>query len=367
MRFSELPLPSLPPSAALRVVTLGGGHGQSTLLGALRRLECAISAVVSIADDGGCSGKLREELGMPPPGDIRRCLSSLATREDLAARFEERLRGGLEDGRSVGNLVLAEMRQDVGSLQRAVDWTAALLGCVGRVIPAAEEAGTLSVYDLVHGSLRGESRIEQLSDNAVVARVEGPERASREALAAIAAADVILFGPGSFVGSTLAVLTTADVAAAVVAARARRVLIRNVRSEERTGFPGAVQFDEQERVLRDHLVIGSGGGAVRFDVLAHDPDGPGATRREDGTFEFRSPLAAANGRHHDPDRLAEALARHLGIPLRHAVAAGRALGASDEHPSGTLRSPAPLEPSPEARAIFERYLISARERLFGRA
>lgn len=347
MRFSELPLPH-PQSrpSAVRVVTLGGGHGQSTLLAALRRLDCAITAVVSIADDGGCSGKLREELGMPPPGDIRRCLTALATREDLAGRFEERLKGGLEDGRCVGNLVLAEMRQDVGSLQRAVDWTAALLGCIGRVVPAAEEAGTLNVYDLVHGSLSGESHIERLSDNAVVAHVAGPERASREAIAAIAAADLILLGPGSFVGSTLAVLTTGDIAAAVVSSKARRVLIRNVRAEERTGFPGAVHFDDQERILRDHLVIGSGGSAVQFDVLTHDSTRAHRERREDGSVQFFHPLAADNGRHHDPARLAQAIALHFGIR------------ASTAEPVA--------DPGVEARAIFERYLVSARERLFPR-
>jgi hypothetical protein len=170
------------------VVTLGGGHGQAALLRGLSRLDCHITAIVSVADDGGCSGKLREELGMPPPGDVRRCLVSLATLRE-ADQFEERLQGEREEGRCVGNLVLAEMSQDLGSLQRAVDWAGALLGCLGRVVPVADVAGTLNVYDLVHGPIVGEAAIERLSANTLVATVAGPERASPEALARVGCLD----------------------------------------------------------------------------------------------------------------------------------------------------------------------------------
>src|SRR5688572_28913198 len=172
-RLSDLPSPRHVQGGAARVVTLGGGHGQAALLRGLAQLDCHLTAVVSVADDGGCSGKLRQELGMPPPGDVRRCLVSLATLREMAERFEERLRGDHEEGRCVGNLVLAEMSQDLGSLQRAVDWAGALLGCVGRVVPAAESAGTLNVYDLVHGTIAGEAAIERLSAKTMVATVDG--------------------------------------------------------------------------------------------------------------------------------------------------------------------------------------------------
>src|SRR5690606_41624808 len=89
------------------VVVLGGGHGQAVVLTALRQLHCEITAVISVADDGGCSGKLRQELGMPPPGDVRRCLSALAKTPELARSFELRLEKPGYEGRSAGNLQLA--------------------------------------------------------------------------------------------------------------------------------------------------------------------------------------------------------------------------------------------------------------------
>jgi hypothetical protein len=89
-----------------RVVTIGGGHGQAVVLSALRILDCSISAVVATADDGGCSGELRRELGMPAPGDLRRCLSALALDEQLAAQLEDRLLTGSPVPRCRGNLVV---------------------------------------------------------------------------------------------------------------------------------------------------------------------------------------------------------------------------------------------------------------------
>lgn len=349
--LSDLPAPSRrPPRGAPRVVTLGGGHGQAALLSALLRLDCELTALVSIADDGGCSGKLRQELGMAPPGDVRRCLVTLATLPD-AATFEERLTADGEEGRCVGNLVLAEMTRDLGSFQRAVDWVGTLLGCQGRVVPVAEVAGTLNVYDMVHGQLSGESYIEQLSGSAMVASVDGPDVASHEALRAIDSADFIFMGPGSFVGSTLAAIVTGNIPEAVVRARGRRVLVRNVRPVERTGFPGAVQYDDQERILRDHLVIGSGDDSVTFDVLAHDARDLEQTSRPDGSKELLGPVASDDGRRHDPARLASVISYHLGLAHKPA----RVPAAANE--------PADAE----AQAIFQRYLASARARLRGGA
>jgi uncharacterized cofD-like protein len=330
-----------------RVVTLGGGHGQGALLSALVRLECELTAVVSVADDGGCSGKLREELGMAPPGDVRHCLVTLSRLSGAAAMFEERLTADGEEGRCVGNLVLAEMTRDLESFQRAVDWVGTLLRCAGRVVPAAEIAGTLNVYDRVHGPMSGESHIERESASALVAKVDGPEHASEEALAAIRDADILFMGPGSFVGSTLAVLTTANVAQAVVAAPGRRILVRNVHDEERAGLAGSVPYVDHERILRDHLVIGSGGDPVSFDVLVHSAHEIALRTRGDGTRELLGPVAADDGRRHDAGRLAAVLARHLGLVPK--TQGDGAVGAID----------------PEAQAIFERYMASARARLRG--
>ena len=331
-----------------RVVTLGGGHGQGAILSALVRLECELVAIVSVADDGGCSGKLREELGIAPPGDVRHCLVTLSSLSGAGALFEERLTGDGEEGRCVGNLVLAEMTRDLGSFQRAVDSVATLLRCAGRVVPVAEIAGTLNVYDRVHGTMSGESHIERESAGALIATVDGPEIASEEALSAIRDADFLFMGPGSFVGSTLAVLTTGNVAEAVVAARGRRILVRNLQSEERAGTPGSVPDADQERILHDHLFIGSGGEPVTFDVLVHDAREVSARTRPDGMMELRGPIASDDGRMHDADRLAEVLARHLGLVPR------------------TRRDSNVETVDAEAQAIFDRHMATARARLRGR-
>jgi uncharacterized cofD-like protein len=299
----------------MRIVTLGGGHGQAALLGALRGLSCELAAVVSVADDGGCSGKLRGELGIPPPGDVRRCLSTLARNRMAAELVERRYDQGRAAGRCIGNLALAELAISMGGLTKAAVRLGSLLGSTGRVLPVADAPGTLAVYDLEHGQVDGESRIEKMSGRAVVAAVHGPERATDAALEAIVDADLLLFGPGSFVGSTLAVLTTGDVGRAVAESSGRLVLVRNVARDEHTNVPGAVDFDDHERLFRDHLLIGTLGDRTSFDVLAHG-DAPGSSIRPDGSVELVFPVAHDGARRHDQDRLAAALAHHFDLEPR---------------------------------------------------
>ncbi len=291
---------------SLRVVTLGGGHGQSTLLAALSRLACNVTAVVSIADDGGCSGKLRTELGMAPPGDLRRCLASLASDRVLAARFEERLSGGVEEGRSVGNLALAQAYVELGSIQAAVDWAARLLECKGRVLPAADTAGTLAVVNGGGDLAFGESHVEESLDAPFVANVVGVEHANPDALRAVRGAEVVFLGPGTFFGSTLAAVTTGDLGAAVATSGARIVFIENLLPEEgkRLG-PG-----DAERILRDHLIIKSGGESVALDVLRHSAV-PSVEARADGSRVVCAKVAQDGSPLHDVGLLAQAIADHF--------------------------------------------------------
>jgi uncharacterized cofD-like protein len=319
------------------VVTIGGGHGQAALVSSLARLDCDITAVVSVADDGGCSGRLREELGMAPPGDIRRCLVAMATVRELAARFDERLPGH-DVARSAGNLVLAEIYARTGSLQRAIDWAASMLGCVGRVVPVAETPGVLHAYDQERGSLEGETAIERESARAIVVNVEGPERASPQATLAVAEADLVLIGPGSFVGSTLAALTTGDLADAVVRSPARKVLVSNLAREAEEIADGG----DHERILRDHLVIKSEGGAVMLDVLAHEEGEPRAIHRSDGSCELRARLRRAAEATHDEELLTAALSHHFALGL-----SPRGARAAD----------------PASRLRFDEALASARRRV----
>lgn len=336
-----------------RVVTLGGGHGQAALLAALCRVECEITAIVSVADDGGCSGRLRAELGMPPPGDVRRCLTTLARNRRLAERFEVRLlaedelEGEATVQRSAGNLALSEAYHTFGSLQAAVDWAAELLECRGRVVPVAEVPGVLAVYDMVAGALQGETNVEARAVSPVVTMVHGPEQANPAAMEAIEAADYIFMGPGSFITSTLATLTTAEVADAIVQARATRVMMHNLESEgDQTERFTILDY---VRLLRDHLVIRSGEQNFDFAVLRHQPLAEGQPRFErsllgDGTMDLTAPLAVPGRHQHDPDLVADALAHHFGFVVRDALSVA--------------------QPSrPEVVRTFEQSVARARRRL----
>ncbi|HPK94280.1 MAG TPA: 2-phospho-L-lactate transferase CofD family protein [Polyangiaceae bacterium] len=306
-------MPTIPPP---KTVTMGGGHGQAALLAALRLLPCSITAIVSVADDGGCSGKLREEVGMPPPGDLRRCLSTLARNRNLADAFELRLLDAHQEARSVGNLALFEAYQQYGSLQKAVDWAAELLQCAGRVVPVAESPGVLVVYDLRDGRIEGETHAQDVS-SPMVAMVHGPTKTNPVAVSAIQQADFILLGPGSFFTSILATLTTADVAEAVAKAKAKKVLIANLVEEN----DPAKSFEviEYIRLLRDHLTIASIGEEVTFSVLRHHDGDDELGSLPDGTPIMSSRVCYPGQAVHDPILLSRALSRYLGFPAEKAI------------------------------------------------
>ncbi len=348
----------------MRVVTIGGGHGQAALLSALVRLQCDITAVVSVADDGGCSGRLRAELGIAPPGDIRRCLSALARHRALAERFESRLDGDMQ-GRCAGNLVLSQMSTQLGGLQAAVDWAASLLACRGRVVPVAEVPGTLAVYDAYAGAVEGETNVERQVSIPLVASVHGPVRANPVALDAIAQADLVFIGPGSFVTSVLATLSTADVASALSSARASCVLVANLQPEGKV--LQHFTADDYVRLLRNHIAIHSFGGTIDLSVLQH---GEGCHTRSafaDGMPDLRSPLAVAHSGAHDPALLSQALQHHFG--LAPAIYSGaNADTKADEAAYWVAKPPVPAAPSPEeAERRFSACLDKILDRLRDRS
>ena len=295
------------------------------MLRALLQLDCDITAVVSIADDGGCSGLLRTECDMPPPGDLRRCLSTLASDRALAARFEERI----EDGgarRSVGNLVLYDAYVETGSLVAAARRAEAILRCRGRVLPAAERSGRLTIYDRGCGVIQGETAVEREGRDPVVVGVHGPEECVAAAYDALRQADLILIGPGSFVTSTLAAVMTGDLAGAIVASDGERVMVQNL-VDEATREPLS-RGEEHVRLLRDHLCIGSGNDRFSLSLLAH---GRHHDRRmlDPATTRLVSPLADPSNRsQHEDGRVADALAFHFGLERREAAEDERA--ADDE-------------------------------------
>ncbi|MBN1610739.1 MAG: YvcK family protein [Polyangiaceae bacterium] len=297
-----------------RVVTLGGGHGQAALLAALRQLRVEISAVVSVADDGGHSGQLRTLARIPPPGDLRRCLTALARRKELAARFEHRVPTLAGPARCDGNLVLAMARERLGSLQAAVDWAAHLLDAEGRVLPVAESGGVLVVCDAEGRVLSGQSHIQAVANAPLVASVHGTSSTNSEAVAAIHAADLLLLGPGSFFTSTLAAVATAGIARACVESGGGCCFVANLVGEgdQTPNWP----LERYVRILRDHLTIGSLGGDLHIEVLANHASGFSSWTLEDGTSVYGSELAAPGAVVHDPDRVARALTHWFGFQRR---------------------------------------------------
>lgn len=326
----------------MNVVTIGGGHGQAAMLRALLELDCDVTAVVSIADDGGCSGRLRDQFDMPPPGDLRRCLTTLARHRRLAARFEERFEDDEGDDlrRSAGNLALFDVYVERGSLVEAVRWAEDLLQCRGRVLPAADAPGRLAIYDESRGVLEGETTIEREGARPVVVGVHGPEAAFDDARRAIADAELLLLGPGSFVTSTLATVMTGDLAEAIVGSDADRLLVKNL-----TGAPSPTKqasAGDQIRLFRDHLCIGAGSDDFDLMVLGHGARHE-RTTIDERTIALTSPLAAsASEARHDHHRVADALRHHFGIG-----------------PRGEIE----VVDEPEALRCFERHLSSARARL----
>ncbi len=293
-----------------RVVAVGGGHGQAVTLRAVRRYAGEVTAVVSVADDGGSSGRLRRQLGIVPPGDLRMCLVALARPGSaLAVAFEHRFdaespdegTGGHDDyvGHALGNLVLAGLVAATGDVQEGLDEAGRLLGAVGRVVPAAYEPVVLKA-EAGCGEIEGQTAVMATADIHHVSLVPADPPAAPAAVEALLRADQVVLGPGSLYTSVLAAVAVPGIAAALRATRARRVYVANLRPQraETEGYDVAAHLAG----LRAH--------GIDVDVVLADPAaielGPAS-----GTLVVE-PLADEAGTAHDPARLAVALARLVG-------------------------------------------------------
>ncbi len=233
-----------------RIVVLGGGTGQSTLLRGLKEHTSNLTAIVAVADDGGSSGVLREELSIPPVGDIRRCLAALADDETLVGEvLEHRFTGSPTDegpeaggplgGHPLGNILLAAMTQvQDGDFEEAVRLANRVLAIRGQVLPAA--AVPLTMHARLHdGTVRDGQSVVTKSvgiDQAWITPDDIP--ASEDALAAIADAELIVIGPGSLYTSLLPSLLLPQIQDAIVTTSALRVFVCNVATQvgETTGM-----------------------------------------------------------------------------------------------------------------------------------
>jgi uncharacterized cofD-like protein len=233
-----------------KIVAIGGGTGMAVLLRGLKAHTSNLTAIVTVADDGGSSGQLRQDLGVLPPGDIRNCLAALADDEALTTQlFQYRFSQGAGlEGHAFGNLFIAAMAGVTGDFDRAILESSRVLAVQGRILPSTLDRVTLCA------ELQGEDRLEQIEGESQIPEAQAaisrvflrPDsvRAYPGTIQAILEADLICIGPGSLYTSVLPNLLVQDIARALVAARAPRVYICNV----------ATQVGETDNYdLADHL------------------------------------------------------------------------------------------------------------------
>lgn len=284
------------------VVALGGGHGLAVALRAIRTYAESITAVVSVADDGGSSGRLRRDLDVAPPGDLRKCLVALAQPGNTWAQaFEHRFGAGDLEGHTLGNLVLVGLGEALGDFTRALDEAALTVGAVGRVRPATTERVVLKA-DVEGELVEGQVAVANVAGR--IRRVElvpGDVPAHPDAIAAIAQADQVVLAPGSLYTSLLPVLAVPALREAVNTTHAQVVQVCNLGSE----LPETEGLDAV-----DHLRAVVEHGA-RVDMFLYAPDGPLACDAEAvrglGAACMPGDVAAVGGLVHDPARLAKAL------------------------------------------------------------
>jgi uncharacterized cofD-like protein len=307
---------------AVKVVCLGGGKGLSASLRAMRRLTGELTAVVTVADDGGSSGRIRRELSAVPPGDLRMALVALAGEDDWArlwgTAFQHRFGGsGALAGHPIGNLLITGLAEEFGwDTVRALEVAGRLVGAVGRVLPMSTVP--LEIAAEVEGL--GDEGVWRIRGQVAVATTPGTVRAVSlipadppgcpDAIAAIDAAGYVVLGPGSWFTSVLPHVLVPDIAAALRRTDAHRIVTLNVAPEpgETSGFTPV----EYLRVLAEHAP------GLRIDTVVADADAVLDARglmnavTSLGARLVLEPVAAGDGTpRHDPVRLAKAFARVL--------------------------------------------------------
>ena len=309
-----------------KVVALGGGHGLAASLSALRRVTSAVTAIVTVADDGGSSGRLRQEYGVLPPGDLRMALAALCGDDEWGttwARVVQHRFGGDGDlaGHSLGNLLIAGLWDLLGDPVAGLDWVGRLLRVTGRVLPMA--AVPLDIVAAVEGvDPREPHAVSRVRGQSAVALTPGHVRsislvpadppAVPEAVSAVLDADWVVFGPGSWFSSVLPHLLVPSLVAALGATSARKLVALNLVPQ-----PGETEGFSPHRhleVLADHAP------SLSFDIVLADSGAVAGAEQElakaAGLLHASlliADVAAADGMRHDPVRLAAAYRTSFGV------------------------------------------------------
>lgn len=315
-----------------RVVALGGGHGLANSLAALRRVATHLTAVVTVADNGGSSGRLRDELDVLPPGDLRQALAALCGDDEWGRTWAEVLQhrfaseGDLH-GHAVGNLLIVALWELLGGAVDGLDWVGRLLGAQGRVLPMS--AVPLDITAQVRGlqpddssaltTVRGQIQVATARGEVVEVALEPSDPpACPETLTALETADWVVLGPGSWFTSVIPHLLVPDLFTALHDTRARRVVVLNLAPQ--TGETDGYSPERHLEVLARHAPD------LRIDVVLADERrvaDPGALRASSaalGAELFVEDVASPDGTaRHDPLRLASAYEQIFSLPPRHSA------------------------------------------------
>jgi uncharacterized cofD-like protein len=303
-----------------RIVAIGGGTGLSTLLRGLKGYSANITAIVTVADDGGSSGRLRQQLGIAPPGDIRNCIAALADAEPLMTQLMQYRfppGSGLDD-HAFGNLFIAAMTAVTGDFDEAVRESNRVLAVRGQVLPATSVPLNLAATLESGRRLSGQASISQADEPIANVSIEPADvRANPEAIERILEADLVVVGPGSLYSSVLPNLLISDIRDAVAAANGIRAYVCNVATQPgETGFYSAAQHLEalNEHVgdgLFDYVLLNDNHDARRPEGWLGQPVQVDVRRLEgfDVTIVEEDLVDVTNAHHHDPAKLAAALMR----------------------------------------------------------
>ena len=309
---------------AVRAVALGGGHGLAASLSALRRVTSDLTAVVTVADNGGSSGRLREEFDCLPPGDLRQALAALCGDDDWgrtwARVLQHRFRSGGElHDHAVGNLLIVALWELLGEAVDGLDWVARLLGAQGRVLPMSSLP--LDITASVRGlgpdgnslrEVRGQVQVASTQGEVVAVSLDPPDPpACPEAVVAVERADWVVLGPGSWFTSVIPHLLVPELFAALHQTPAQRLVVLNLAPQpgETDGFAPATHLEAlaaHAPQLRIDVVLADAGQAG--DILALEE-----TAASLGARVVVADVAARDGSpRHDPARLAGAYLAILG-------------------------------------------------------
>jgi len=303
-----------------RIVAIGGGTGLSTLLRGLKGYSGNITAVVAVADDGGSSGQLRQQLGIVPPGDIRNCIAALADAEPLMTQLMQyRFPAGSGlDNHAFGNLFIAAMTAVTGDFEEAVRESNRVLAVRGQVLPATSVPLNLSAQLVSGKHLYGQVGIASADERIERVFIEPADvRANGEALERILEAEMIVIGPGSLFSSILPNLLISDVRDALAAAQGLKVYVCNVATQ--AGETDSLTASEHLRALFDHVgddiidyvIVNRNTSARRPENWIAEPVQVDARRLEELPVVIveEDVVDPSNAHRHDPAKLATALMR----------------------------------------------------------